>query len=597
MESGRAEAVKEWWRSLTRAPEPLTVAQRGLLLAATIITALSRLLALAHSPWDWDEVLFELAMQRYDVAQHRPHPPGFPLFILAADGVRAFTGWSGFHSLQALNFLAAIAIVPAMFFLCRELRIRFVTALSAALLLAFMPNVWFFGGGAFSDVPSMTLVVVGIALLLRGCRNDASLFAGAAVVGIAAGFRPQNLIVAFAPFLLAASHQWRRSKGRVIAAAALIALIVAVSFGGAAAVTGFHEYRAALAKHQQYITAIDSFRSPTRPSLWRVADDFFARPFRAAPINVIVTLLAAFALLRIRPPVAAALAAFGPFCLFAWLVLDFHSTSRFSLGYAPLFAILAAEGIAIATAKLPRAEPFAAGLLLALLLGWTLPSLNVVRSTDSPPVAAIERVRTHVDPHRAISLIDAELVPYAERSLDGFETRYVSGGGAVWGAPYRRGVLVREGTSSDRRAIVFHRDRSHLAGIARDRYFDVSITPLRENVDFGDGWFDEERAGDDSWRWMGTRSVTMLPPLPHATLELSFAVPLDLLPAPQAITIMLDGRLLERFVATTPEVTRRFEDVSGRELVIETDRVAHAPNDERALGLRLRALGWLPEVK
>jgi hypothetical protein len=551
-----AEAVIAWWRSLASAPEPLTPRQRGYVLIATLLTAISRWLALARSPWDWDEVLFDLAMNRYDVAQHRPHPPGFPLFILSADAVRSITGWSNFHSLQAVNFIAAIAIVPAMVVLCRELRVRFTTSLSAALLLAFAPNVWFFGGGAFSDVPSMCLVILGIALLLRGCRGDVSFLAGAVVIGIAAGFRPQNLLVAFAPFVIAATHQWRRSVARVIAAGAIIVVIVAVSFGGAAAITGVARYRDALAKHERYITTIDSFRSPTRPPLWRIADDFFARPYRAWPINITVTLLAALALLRRRPYVIAALAAFGPFCLFAWLVLDFHSASRFSIGYAPLFALLAAEGIAMLPA---RAEVFASGALLALFIAWTMPSLHVVRTEDAPPVAAIEWVRTHVDPRNAIAVIDADLVPYAERALDGYETRYVSGPGVTWGEPYRRGVVVREEGSG---VIVFRRARGHLAGIARDRYFEVSLTPLRNNVDV-------------------SRNAITLPPLPHPTLELSF----DVQP-PATITISLNGRVLDTIHATTPRVTRRYENVqSSGMLTIAAERA------------RLRALGWLPEVK
>jgi len=547
MAAGVVEAVVAWWRSLTSAPEPLTSRQRIFLITASVVTAMSRWLALARSPWDWDEVLFELAMQRYDVAQHRPHPPGFPLFILAADAIHAVTGASAFHSLQALNFLAAIAIVPATFFLCRELRMHFTSSLMAALLLAFAPNVWFFGGGAFSDVPSMTLVVLGIALLLRGCRHNASLFAGAFVIGIAAGFRPQNLLVAFAPFLIVATHQRRRS----IAAGAIIVAIVALSFGGAAAVTGFSTYRAALAKHQQYITAIDSFRSPTRPSLWRVSDDFFVRPYRAWPINIAVTLLVAVALIRLRGPSVVALATFGPFLLFAWLFLDYHSTSRFSIGYAPLFAILAAEGIA-------RLRPIVGVVLLVLMIAWTLPSLVVVHATDSPPIAAIEWVRTHVDPRCEIALIDAELVPYAERALDGFETRYVSGRGYTFGAAYRG--LVREG----RGEIDFHRERERLAGIARDRYFDVSITPLHDNISF------RERSA--------TRVVAVLPPLKQGTLELS-------LTAPESVTISLDGRVLERIQASG-DVTRRYM-VDGGELVITSSRP----------GLMLRSMGWLPEVR
>src|SRR5262245_46197595 len=56
--------------------------------AATLATAVSRVLALARTPWDWDELLFMLALDHYDVAAHRPHPPGFPLYIFAAKVVR-----------------------------------------------------------------------------------------------------------------------------------------------------------------------------------------------------------------------------------------------------------------------------------------------------------------------------------------------------------------------------------------------------------------------------------------------------------------------------------------------------------------------------
>ena len=300
---------------------------------------------------------------------------------------------------------------------------------------------------------------------------------------------------------------------------------------------------------------------PTRPSLWRVSDDFFVRPYRALSINIAITLLVAVALIRPRVPGVVALAAFGPFLLFAWLFLDYHSTSRFSIGYAPLFAILAAEGIA-------RLKPIVGAALLVLMIAWTLPSLVVVHTTDSPPIAAMEWVRTHVDPHREIALIDAELVPYAERALDGFETRYVSGRGYTFGTAYRalvrelaaRGhdvlflALVREG----RGEITVHRERGRLAGIARDRYFDVSITPLHDNVVF------RERSA--------TRAVALLPALKQGTLELSLTAP---------ATISLNGRVLERIHASG-EVTRRYV-ADGGELVVES--------------VQLHALGWLPEVQ
>src|SRR3954454_14611932 len=109
----------------------VAVRERWLLAGATLLAAVSRLLAVARTPWDWDELLFMQALDRYDVAAHRPHPPGFPLYILAAKIVRKL-GCGDCHALQALGVVAAMAIVPAMFFLCRALGMRFATSISAA---------------------------------------------------------------------------------------------------------------------------------------------------------------------------------------------------------------------------------------------------------------------------------------------------------------------------------------------------------------------------------------------------------------------------------------------------------------------------------
>ncbi|HEX7421580.1 MAG TPA: hypothetical protein VF505_16940, partial [Thermoanaerobaculia bacterium] len=82
---------------LLAAPDPMSASEKRALLIATLITAATRVWGLARSPWDWDEILFSLALRHYDVALHHPHPPGFPLFIAAA---KLFTlmGVSDFHA-------------------------------------------------------------------------------------------------------------------------------------------------------------------------------------------------------------------------------------------------------------------------------------------------------------------------------------------------------------------------------------------------------------------------------------------------------------------------------------------------------------------
>ncbi|HEX9500561.1 MAG TPA: hypothetical protein VGA10_02795, partial [Thermoanaerobaculia bacterium] len=169
--------------NLAEPPPPLSSRERAIYWIVLLICAASRLLALSRSLWDWDEALFCLGMRSYDVASHHPHPPGFPVYIAAAKMVRLFVS-SDFRALQTVNLIAAVLIFPAMFMLARELRLRFSTSVMAAALLAFFPNVWFFGGTGFSDVTSITLVVYAVAFLFRGCRDANAYFIGAFLLAL-----------------------------------------------------------------------------------------------------------------------------------------------------------------------------------------------------------------------------------------------------------------------------------------------------------------------------------------------------------------------------------------------------------------------------
>ncbi len=424
---------------------PLTPREWMAFAIAAIFVAVTRLLAVSKSLWDWDEALFVLALRDYDVAAFHPHPPGFPLFIAAAK----LLPLEPFRALQTLVVISSLFVFPAAFFLARELRGSTFVCFGSGLILAFLPNVWFYGGTAFSDVPSMVLSLVASGLLLRGCRSNAALIAGCIVIGIAAGIRPQNLIIGLAPFVIAFLCRRRVA----IIGAVIVAMIVIASYAGAAIATGdFAAYRTAIAEHGQYIRATDSFLSDIRPSLIQVADDFFLRPFRAPLINVMLVLAAAIGLVRRRPPARHALAIFGPFLFFAWLFLDFHSASRFSVAYMPLFAVLAAEGLDF-RGRLPLLATLVATMVL-----WTLPALQEVRTTDSPPVAAITFVKAIADPQVSRIEVDPSLGAHAAVYLSGYVGSEV--------------VRLKEGPGKTN----FTRPRGRLAGIARPRYFEVSIS-------------------------------------------------------------------------------------------------------------------------
>ena len=425
--------------------QPLTRRERLAFAMLSILVGFSRLLAVSRTLWDWDEALFVLALGDYDVAAFHPHPPGFPLFIAAA----SLVPFEPFRALQTVVVVSSLFVFPAAFFLARELRATTFTAFGSALILAFLPNVWFYGGTGFSDVPSLVLSLVACALLLRGCHSDRALLGGCLVLGIAAGVRPQNLIIGVAPFVIAFLCRRRVA----ITGALVVAVIVIVSYGGAAIATGdLAAYRNAIAEHGRYIRETDSFLSDIRPSLIKVADDFLVRPFRAPLINVMVTLFAAIGLLRRRRAAVMAVTIFGPFVLFAWLFLDFHSASRFSVAYMPLYAILAAEGMDF-RARLPLLAMVVASMVL-----WTLPALDEVRTTDSPPVAAIRFIRATVEPESSRIEFAPALGPHAAVFLRGYDGPRV--------------IRLNEGPGERN----FTRPRERLAGIARPRYFEVSIS-------------------------------------------------------------------------------------------------------------------------
>ncbi len=581
------------------APERLTPYQRVLVPGAAAAVLLSRIWGLARSPWDWDEILFSLAMRDYNVALHHPHPPGFPLFIGFAKLLQ-LAGLDDFHALQAQNLIAAVLLVPAMFLFCRELRFRFSTSLSAALIFAFLPNVWFFGETAFSDVPAVVLVVLACAFLLRGCRSAMAILIGAILLAVSAGFRPQNLAVGLLPAAIAAWYQIRQRNTMAVIAAALVgAVIIIGSYWSAASLTGgWQTYRLALRNHQEYIERVDSFRSAIRPSLGRVSDDFFVRPYRAPLINYTICLLAVIsavtAIARLRWSVLIAIAAFAPFALAAWLILDFLSASRFSIGYAPMLAILAADGIAVVARK-ASIEYALAAVLAGVMIFWTAPVVAIPAGQISPPVQAIEWIRANVD-RRTVLHVHRRMRPYAEYFLPQYKLEWATDP-AITALNAIPAYYLKEGKAAVPGTQTFSWPQGNLWNVARRRYFDVSVVPLT-GILFGEGFYDEEKATGGSWRWMGRRGVINLPPTDTAAhLRLRLFVP-----SSATLRISLNGRIFDTIQTEGVEVEREYT-VSPRadspnQLTIETDRVVNLRatglgTDARDLGARLDDLEWI----
>ncbi|HVR40132.1 MAG TPA: DUF2723 domain-containing protein [Thermoanaerobaculia bacterium] len=613
---------------------PFTRRERNVVIITTIVVAITRVWALSRSMWEWDEALFSHGVRDFDVVQHHPHPPGYPLFIAAAKLLR-FVVHSDFRAVQAVALLGAIALFPLTFLLARELRFSFLTAYCGALIFVFAPNVWYYGGTGFSDVPGVALLLGASVLLLRSCgsadetsRRTASqavpYLLGALMLGLAIGFRPQMILAGAAPALLATWHQPLR---RVVAAIAIGAAVIIICYGGAAlASESPKSYVETVRAQQQYLHDVDSYhnvyRAPLVPTLLR---PFFYESMRAGRDAArYVAIFAAIAflasLIRPHPGVWLLILIFAPLNIFSWLMLDMYAASRYAVSYVAMYALLAAFGIEI-VCRLPWAvrrslSPanglrLAANAVLALTLAAHLayrayPAIRDVRRASAPNAAAMEWIRRNLDPRKTRIYCFEGLGPFASYYLErDYDVVYVASPDAIpeTTPQQRQPWYVTDAIAKRRDALNFVRPRAgRLYDVARQRYFEASVMRVIPTAHFSGGWYDQESDGTNTWRWLSSRGAITFPPTHgKAKLALKFRVPIDSLPTPPTIEITLNGALLERIVATKADYALTWTVPARADApnVVELSTSATAnpkklgtADDSRDLGLLLGDFSW-----
>ncbi|MGZ7040391.1 MAG: hypothetical protein ACXVH7_01240 [Thermoanaerobaculia bacterium] len=577
--------------------------------------AVTRLLAISKSLWDSDEALFCSALRSYDVTQHHPHPPGFPLFILAAHVTRFFTS-SDFRALQAVTVIAAMVLFPLALAFARSIGMSFGEALGGSLILVFLPNVWFYGGTAFSDLSALAVLLAAAAALFFSSSGDRRLYLiGSLLLGIAIAFRPQNALIGMAPWLAASWPRLRERRiGEVAAGAAAVILVAMASYAGAAmasrSVAGYIE---SVKIHENYVKTVDSYRNPVRPPLDEVFGRFIINPFGARKLSILLWSLAAIGALRLRRPAVLLIMTFGPFLVFAWIMLDILGASRLSIGFIAMPVFLAALGISFVARTVSfgndvlrsGVQAVMALSILGYMIVWTLPALKEARRTDSPPFVANMWLAQHVPATGTRLYVDERMLPFTTYFLDRYQQTFVDdtfSGTEVPDPPHA--WFIGEGSNVFQEAINFRRQRGRLWNIVRRRYFEISVRPITSSVSFGAGWYDEESTGGDVWRWMGSRSATRLSAVPgRARLHFEFHFPSDGKQPFPIVTISLNGQIVDRFRPAASGVEKTYT-VTGRgnapnDLEIETDSVvnlsrAGIAHDARDLGLELLGLSWRP---
>lgn len=203
--------------------------------AAGVLAVLVRLPYAAHRLWDHDSVQFALGVERYDLAAHQPHPPGYPLYV----GLLKLLALGGLGPTAAM--VAVTLVASALGAACVPLLVRALLGrdapeavargpmLFAAALYVFDPLLWFYG-----ELPLLYAVEGGLTVVLAWCvarMTDGGtwpLVRATLVLAVAGGLRPSSLALLAPLVAFGLWRAWRRGAVRLGSAA------VAVAAGGAA---------------------------------------------------------------------------------------------------------------------------------------------------------------------------------------------------------------------------------------------------------------------------------------------------------------------------------------------------------------------------
>jgi hypothetical protein len=372
--------------------------------APTRLTAILAVAVLAlHLPYlpvsleDLDSINFALGVRHFDVAQHQPHPPGYPLFMFLAKAVNAFSGSEG----QALSRLSMISAVIAVLALAALFRAWTPIAAGwqadfSLLLACTSPLFWMTAARPLSDMAGLAATITVQAMAVTA-GSVGALGAAALAAALAAGVRSQVVWLTVPVLVLAVLKHPREQRRR-----AVFITVVAYAVGGlmwgiplVALSGGPAAYLRALANQgtEDFTGVAMLLTTPSPRQLARALYYALLAPWAAWPLGLAVLAAAGCGLVammrRERPTLIWLIVAFGPYFLFD-LFFQEMVTTRYALPLVVPAAYLAVRGFAL----LPRpiSMSLAVGTAAASLL-LAQPALAAYARTPAPAFRLLADMR------------------------------------------------------------------------------------------------------------------------------------------------------------------------------------------------------------
>jgi hypothetical protein len=396
---------------------PQQARRNPILLAALLLYGVALFLLRPLTPFEQDEVLFLRALEKYDVAKHAPHPPGYPLYIGMGKALRVVLG-DPVLAVQLLSVLAAMAAVACVWLLAGRLGAPRGAATAGAAVLATVPTFLFHANVGFSDVPGTAVALAAAWLLVAALDRPGAFPVAGVAVAAAAAVRPQ-LVLAVLPLGLAALWVAMR-RGRWGAVAGAVASGLGVSLAcwlPAVLVTGPTRFRQAIVDATRWVADREvNWHLPHAP-LGAVARQWLVFPWGTPVLAFAFWLLVlAGAVLWWRSGrrrlVAVAAGCAGFYILVALFTMNMAEGVRYILPALPFLAMLAGGVAEVRRDSLRRAVLGGVAVWCLAALVWLWPALNLRRSRPAPVWECLTWVASHADPDVTTVVFDGAFRPH-----------------------------------------------------------------------------------------------------------------------------------------------------------------------------------------
>lgn len=407
--------------------------------AARALAGLALVFALAHAPFlassleDIDSVNFALGVRDFDVATHRPHPPGYPVYIFLGKIAAAVTGFGvdgpesmiEAKALAMLSLIAGLIAIPFLYvvFVAMDHRDRWadrtpfrsldIPAFAATAVTVSCPLLWYLAVRPMSDLPGLSLALASQASLMLAWWRQAPasdgdrrltaeqtassgrmIVIGAFLAALSIGLRTQAFWYTFPLLALVLADRIGRGAAGAMLGGGIMFVVGGLSWGIPLLVAsgGLNTYLAALGTQagEDFAGGEMLYATPNPRALAFALLRTFVYPWDSTSLGAVVLILAAAGLvqllLRDRRSLAAITAIVAPYLVFHLLFQD-TSFVRYALPIVPAVGFLAVRGVMLVS---ETAVPVIAAVISIAAVAIATPTLKDYASHASPAVRALE---------------------------------------------------------------------------------------------------------------------------------------------------------------------------------------------------------------